>query len=393
MAATKEWSPRVRRAGGEDNERLQYVTSLMREERFDEARDELLEMLHEDEKSIQARMVLGSLYLRQQMHADALDQFRYAIAIEPLAAQPHVLAGTCCVKLHDLEEARALLQTALNLDPKQANAHVGMAQVLSQTGQTEQAIAQLEEALRLDPQLAPARIMMATLLSQSGNVDGAIEELEDFVNTNPEHTAASVRLAVMQAKKANYPKTIELLEAALKANPQSSRLWGLLGRIKVAVKDYAGAERAFSEAMELKTEDRNAPIRLVDVLVKQGKLDRAREILQTLPRRGRMASVVHRYYGEIYAARQLYDDAVESYRAAILHTPDGEKIIEEISAAAGADATSASQIPHFLAAFSKMREQAKQKRDENRASGGGRRGGGAMPGRARAGARASRRIA
>ena len=374
MSTGQEWSPRVRRTGDESNDRLQHVGALMREEHFNDARDELLVLLHEDENSIPARMMLGAVYLRQQMHVDALDQFKYAIALEPMQVQAHVLAGTCCLRLNDIDAAQALLRTALDLDPKQATGHVAMAQLSVQTGDAAAAVSHLEEALRLDPQMESARMLKARLLSQAGNLDAAIEELTSLVHTNPEHTGASLQLAMMLRQKGHNEAAVELIEAAVKSNPESAKIWDLLGRMKTVVKDYGGAEQAFREAIAHKTTDRATPLRLVDTLIKQGKLDRAREMLQTMPRRGRMKAVVQRFYGDIYAARKLYDEAVESYRASILHTPGGDEIMAAIDAAAGPGADSEAMMPHYHAAFVKMREERRAAEAE---AGGGRRGDGA----------------
>lgn len=74
--------PRVRRVEGDNEERIQRAVSLVREKRFDIAQQELLEILHRDEKLTQVRMLLGTIYLRQQMHIDALEQFQQAIAAD-----------------------------------------------------------------------------------------------------------------------------------------------------------------------------------------------------------------------------------------------------------------------------------------------------------------------
>jgi tetratricopeptide (TPR) repeat protein len=358
MPTDEERSLRIRRVTGRARERLQYVASLMRDKRMDDARDELLAILHEDEKFILARMMLGGLYMAQQLHTDAFDQFKYAIDIDPLQVQPHIRAGMCCFLLNDLDQARSLLQTALDLDPKQAAAHAGMAQVLAKTDQVEQAISHLEEALRLDPQMTTARMLLAQLLSQSGDDDGAVAELADFVQTNPDNVGLSVQLALLEAKKGNHEKAIALVETVLKANPQARRLWGLLGTAKMETRDYAGAEAAFAKALELNPGDAGVSLNQVGALIKQGKLDQARDILQKVPRVGPLASLAQKYYGDLYAARQQYDEAVASYLAAILQTADGETIVAEVESAAGAGADNEAKIPHFEAAIEKVREQA-----------------------------------
>jgi tetratricopeptide (TPR) repeat protein len=194
---------------------------------------------------------------------------------------------------------------------------------------------------------------------------------------DPENTGASLQLAMMQRQKGNDQEAVELLESIAEGNPESAQIWNALGRMKYAGKDYAGAEQAFARAIELKTTDRATPLRLIDVLIKQGKLEQAREMLQNLPRRGPMKSTVHRFYGDIYAAKKLYEEAVESYRASILHSPDGERLMAEIEAAAGPGASNEALIPHFEAAFAKLREERRQAAQSEPSS---RRMAGAVPG-------------
>jgi tetratricopeptide (TPR) repeat protein len=360
----QQWQPRIRRIDDNERERLQYVRSLMREQRVDEARDELLGMLQQNDKSVPTRLMLASLLQRQEAYAEALDQFKYAIAIDPMHVQAHLRAGVCCLKLNDNEQAKALLTTALDLDAKQVSAHVAMAQVLARTDEVEDGIAHLEEALRLDPQMASARMLMARLLKQSGHVGDAIEELSGFVNSNPDHAAATLRLARMHDQQGNTAKAIELLEAATKAGSEAGMVWNLLGRLKIKTGDYEGAEKAFAEALRLQPQDRLGPLRLVGALIPQRKLDEARELLKRVPRQGRLASAVHQYYGDIYAAQNMHDEAVQSYRAALLHGSGGEQLVADVDRLAGQNGDAKSLVAHYQAAIARMREDARKQRAE-----------------------------
>ena len=391
----QEWTPRVRRVNSGGRERLQYVMSLMREQRHDEAQEELHAILEQDGRSVPARMMLGSLYLGQERTADALEQFKRVIQTDPTQAQAFVRAGTCCVRLDDLDQAKELLQRALDLDPKQARAHFGMAQVLVQAGETAEAISHLDEALRLDPQMAPARMMVARLLSQSGNVDGAIEELHGVLNVNPDSAQAALRLAMMQRRKGENDKAVAVLENAAKAHPESDRVWDMLGQAKMAVMNYEGAEEAFVEAAKLKTDGHTAQLRLVKALIMQNKLDEAQDMLKNLPRRGRMASFLYEYYGDIFSAKMHYNEAIDSYRAALLHIENGEQVLTEVDAGMEPGADNRSRISRFQAAIVKLREEERARRQEEGAdrnvrsrSGARRRGGGSPfgPGRRRPGA-------
>src|SRR5260221_14360554 len=114
----QQWTPGIRRITRDERERLQYVGSLLREKRVDEARDELLAMLQENEKSVATHLMLGSLYQNRRMFREAFDHFAYAIAVDPMEARAHFLAGSCALRLGDTAQAKTLIKTARDIDPK-----------------------------------------------------------------------------------------------------------------------------------------------------------------------------------------------------------------------------------------------------------------------------------
>jgi tetratricopeptide (TPR) repeat protein len=358
----KQWQLRIRRVEDNEQEHLQYVRSLMREQRLDEAREELLAILEQNDKSYSARILYGSLLQRQGAYAEALDQFEYAIGIDPMETQAHLRAGVCCLRMNDIEQARSLLGTALELDPKHASAHLAMASVLSATGETEGAISHLEEVLRLDPQMAPARILKARLLKQSGNISEAIEELGSFVKANPDHVGATVRLARLYEEQGDTEKATELLEAATKIRSDVGMVWALLGRLKLRVNDYAGAEKAFREAVRLRPRNFFNSLGLIRALTPQRKFDEARKLLRRLPRQGDFASIVHQCYGDIYAAQDMHDEAVQSYRAALLQGQGSDQMVKEIDSENFSDGVA--RVAYYQAAIAKLRENARKTRGQ-----------------------------
>lgn len=362
----QQWTPRIRRIDNEGPERLQYVRSLIREKRVDEARDELLAIIQQNDRSVRAHLMLSSLYQGQGLLAEALDHAQYAITIDPMDAQAHLRAGICSLRMNEVEQAKALLKSAVDIDPKLVAGRVAVARVLSRLGETEAAIAQLEQALRLNPQMAAARLLMSQLLNQSGKPKEAIDELDGFVSANPDHAGATIRLAMLQSRQGNDEKAIALLEAAAKTEPNTGMIWTLLGRLKINSKDYRGAETAFAEAIKLRPQDRTSPLRLVEALVPQGKYNEAREILKKIPSRGRLAGLVHQYYGDIYVGQQLYDQAIGSYKAALLQSEVGEQLLKETEQSIGSDQDAKALVSSFQAAIAKWREGARSRTAERR---------------------------
>jgi tetratricopeptide (TPR) repeat protein len=359
--AEQQFTPRIRRVVHDERERLQYVSSLLREKRADEAHNELLAILERNDRSVPAHLMLGWFYQSRRRLTEALEHFNQAVKIDPMDARAHLLAGSCNLRMDNLPQAKNLIRTALDLDPKLVGVHLAMAQVLSKEDANADAIAHLEKALDLDPQMAVTRLLLARMLSREGRTDDAVEELDGLLATNPGHLGGSVRLVLLHSQGGRHDKALELLDAALKATPQAPVLWAILGRIKFDTKDYEGAEAAFREAIRLRPRDVTALLGFVETLIAQRKFDQAKALLKRIPRVGRLASAVHQYYGDVYTAEGMESEAVEAYRAALLHSAGGEAALKEAEAKLGANPTPASKIKRLQGAISKQREEARKR--------------------------------
>jgi tetratricopeptide (TPR) repeat protein len=147
----------------------------------------------------------------------------------------------------------------------------------------------------------------------------------------------------------------------------------MLGRQKMSQQDYAAAEAAFREAIRLQPENEIGQLALVAALLPQGKLADAIDVLGKVPRRGRLATPVHRLYGDIYAAQEMHGDAIRSYRAALLHSENGKQLIEEVEKSLPPGADQKAETAAYQAACIQLREQLRE-RNKQRAQAGEARG-------------------
>lgn len=332
MSADTEWAPRIKRVSGNERAQLAFSMTLVRDRRFDEAREELEKVLEANPSSFQGRLLLGIANLGVRQFKDALAHFKKATTLDPLNAQAVQLAGTAYLLLNNNEQAGEMFKAALEIDPKLPAAHVGIAQVMFRTGDVGQATAHAREALRLDPQLFPARILLARLYRKADRDDDAVAELKGLLQIDPGQPAAAILLSMIYNDQRKFRQAAAVLEPVAQMKPDAN-VWNALGRTRIELGDFAAAEQAYREAARLRPKDPAAPLRIVEALVPQGKLDQASEVLAKVPRRGRLGAMAHKYYGDIYAAQRLFEDAVRSYRAALLNSADGEKTVAELDRA------------------------------------------------------------
>jgi tetratricopeptide (TPR) repeat protein len=364
MATQTQWTPRLRRVTDSERERLTYVGTLVRDRRLDDARSELESLLRQNARSFGANVSMGWVCNYQRKAAEALIYFKRAASIDPKRVQPHIMAGYCYLQLRDLDSARSSFEAALEIDPKLPGAHFGMAQVLQRSGDFDAALKQIGQVLRVDPLSSPARLLLANVLRRSGKIDLAIKELEAFLKLVPENFQAYNILSGLYNQEGNHHKAAEMLEAAVKLRPNSVALWGRLGRARMQVNDYEGAEAAYREVARLRPRGRTSSLRLIEALIPQAKFDEALEIIRKIPRRGRIGAMLYKYSGDIFAAQKRNDEAVQSYRAAVIASAGGEKLAAEIDAASQANGDSSATVKLYQAAIADLEEAARKRMAE-----------------------------
>jgi len=366
-ALMTEWSPKIRRvSAGDDRKSLAFVGSLLAERRFREAEQALVPILDREGRSFGAYIAMGRALQGQGRYEEAQHYLSRAVEIDPMEASAHLLSGLSAYFTGDYPFAAKRFGTSIDIDPKSALAHLGLARVLYREENFERALSHINEGQRLDPQSVATRLLRARVFSRQNDTEGALEELQSVIDFDPDNQVALVSIAVIEIKRGNYQHAVEVLSRAVKLYGESALIWGLLGRVKLQLKDYAAAEDAIRNSILAKKQGR-APakvIQLIGALLPQGKIEEAKNLLDRLPRHGALAAVVQKTYGDVYYAQAKYDLAATAYRTACAHTEDFEEeraTLEAGLAVEGAESNPRRVADVIGAAITRRLETARQK--------------------------------
>jgi tetratricopeptide (TPR) repeat protein len=100
-------------------------------------------------------------------------------------------------------------------------------------------------------------------------------------------------------------------------------------------------------------------LQLLQVLIPQGKLQEAMQLLDRAPDRARRSPRIHAAYGDVHLAAGRYKQAAESYRAAMLHRTDGKPVLDSIAMPADGDGAEWKAVAERLqAALRNLRKDA-----------------------------------
>lgn len=332
-----EWSPKVRRvSSGEDKAKLTFVNSLLVEGRFEEAEGEAAKVLATEERSFGAHMALGRALQGQKKFEESLVHFKRATEIDPMQASAHLMAGMSAFLSQDFAFAEEKFQIAVNIDPKSAPAYVGLAQLQFRRSEIENARENVERALELNPELSPATLLRARILAKGGQSADAIEQLTALVRSNPGNRAALLSLAAAHMQAENHSEAEALLVSSLEDRPDDAVLNGLLGRVRLRLNDFVGAEAAIRASMRNlpKIQQIGRSLQLAEALIGQKRFDEARKLLDAAPKFGPLAAIVNARLGDLNRAQGSYQQAVALYRAALLQSPEGEAMVRRLDVSA-----------------------------------------------------------
>lgn len=201
-----------------------------------------------------ARYNLAQVLKRADRAADAIDELRKAIAIEPRAEAYYTL-GVIHWQQGDLERAAEALRAAIAADSRYADAYFTLGTVLGARGEAKGAADALRRAIALRPDLWSAHYTLARILRAGGDERGAIthfNEAEKIRRRRELEQEASVWTATGIQKLENadpagaidhFRRAIEIFEAYAPAHYQLGRALQLVGRTEAARAAFARAQQ------------------------------------------------------------------------------------------------------------------------------------------------------
>jgi Tfp pilus assembly protein PilF len=185
---------------------------------------------------------------------EAINEFRKAVALDPLSAHAHDNLAGALVEKKKFREALGLYLKAIDLEDDAANGHYNLGCFLLQYG-NEFAKMQFQEAIALEPDFADAHLNLGIAMAEEGEFDDAIKSVRQSLIHDETLVEARLELARLLMEREDFREAISQLKEAVKMEPTRHDAWTELG-VAYAMKGFHDeAERAFMKAEDLKPDD------------------------------------------------------------------------------------------------------------------------------------------
>ncbi|HWR15773.1 MAG TPA: tetratricopeptide repeat protein [Terriglobales bacterium] len=219
---------------------------------------EAQEIIKRDPNNLEARKLLGRIYLRglgdlqsgaqsQEILKRAIEQYEQIARIEPKSIDNHILLGRLYRLNNDLLKAENEFKTAVSLQPDSEEAVTMLAYLYNDEGDSKRAAEVLtaipeaqrttklysalgytyeqqheygkaveayRAAVKLDKDNLEARRGLAQNLLNDNQHDAALEQFRTIVDADPHDAQSHLRIAELYRRTGNFDKAIEALKRA-----------------------------------------------------------------------------------------------------------------------------------------------------------------------------------
>src|SRR5215510_4573934 len=190
--------------------------------------DPLVDELDQLIKGERIHVSRGKLALESRRYAEAIDEFRRAIAANRDSLSAHVNLGVALTQTGDLKGAAEHFEEALRIDPRNTNAHYNLAILLAKQNKHVEVIPHLQYILSADPKDVATRFFLAQELIRAERPDEALLEFSKVAEEDPNNEQALLEQVTLLQQRQQFEQALTRLKKAHAQYPQKERTAELL---------------------------------------------------------------------------------------------------------------------------------------------------------------------
>ncbi len=338
---------------------------------------EAQDIIKRDPNNLEARKLLGRIYLRslgdvqsgtqsQEMLRLAIDQFEQIVRIEPASVEDHLLLGRLYRLNNDLTKAESEFKTAVKLQPDSEEAVTTLAYLYNEEGDSKlaaqvlasvpesgrtaklysalgftyeqqkdykQAISAYRKAVEQDKDNLDAMRGLAQNLLNAGQSQAALEQYQQIAEADPQDAQAFLRMAEIYRRQGKFEQALTslnkaeaLVQDSLEVPYNRALIYEAQGRFDDAAKILEGLLQKGEKASYTAGEKNNRTVfleRLGNVYREQGKTQLAVDTFRkTLSLGAENASRGYQQIIDAYRDAKMWPQATEAAREAVQKLPD-----------------------------------------------------------------------
>ena len=243
-------------SASEDSQYLDDAREYIKDGKTDAAVIQLKNALQKNPENVEARLLLGKIYIQVGDGASAEKELDRAVrlkaskelwqvdlgqayllqkkfdqllaSIEPdptfsgtTQAAVYNLRGQAYLATNSLDKARAAFEQALSSQPENEQAELGMTQVTIASGDRDEGSKMLDAFLDKYPDNSHGRMLRGEILKQQQQLDAALVDFDHVISKEPNNLRALLGRTILYLQQADYDSAAKDLAVLNKVAPKS----------------------------------------------------------------------------------------------------------------------------------------------------------------------------
>lgn len=194
----------------------------------------------------QTYMNLGVEFYNAGRYADAIDQYRLTLEINPYLDEAHASMGVAQYKLGKKDLAEASFRRALRLNPRNTLARNGLALV---SDDEQERAKQLEAAVSYNPDVPELRNNLCYTYAQTGDYERAVGECRESLRIDSANAHAHYNLGYAYQRQGRLDQALSEYHLALRLDPNWARVLNNMGLVYYYKSEFSAAIERYQQAI------------------------------------------------------------------------------------------------------------------------------------------------
>ena len=227
---------------------LRRADRATQDKRFEDAREELNELLEHDPSDIEAHFKLGLSYALDNQPIQARLSFLDVVVLDSTRADALEQLGMLAFAAEERKEAIEMLERSVRAGTRKGHVYDTLSYLHFQEGTIDKAKHWIRNAIRANPD-ARFRMKLATLDHFIGSFDEARDQLESLAADYPQYYEGKLLLGRVYRQLGENEKALATLNEALEHAKGHPDHFFELGMARLKTNDPDGAIEAFEKVL------------------------------------------------------------------------------------------------------------------------------------------------
>jgi tetratricopeptide (TPR) repeat protein len=282
---------------------------------------------------------LAIAYRHKNDYAAAKDAIERAIGLDPQNTGNKVLYGNILFEQRNYDGAKKMYQDALSRDPENASALYNLGIVLLKGGDKVSGMEYLKKAGEADKIGKVAHMSyskLGSLYSTMQDFDTAEKYLKLAISVNPADPVDRYNMGLVYLKKNDKERALSEFLKAQELAKNDARVLEGLGEAYFSLKEYDKSLEVYNKLSDALNRDARILSRIAEIYYEKGDLGNAYDYykkITVMEPASENARIAYINMGNIMDDAQRYEEAIESYKKALLISPKDDAALYNLGIA------------------------------------------------------------